>query len=29
VLSANALVALNREGVRADAIPTVQIEYVF
>lgn len=29
VLTANALVPLNREGVRADVIPTIEIEYVF
>jgi Putative MetA-pathway of phenol degradation len=29
VLSANALVPLNREGLRADVIPTVEMEYTF
>jgi hypothetical protein len=29
VLSANALVPLNREGVRPDVIPTLELEYVF
>ena len=29
VLSANALLPLNRDGLRADAIPTVEIEYAF
>jgi hypothetical protein len=29
VLSANALLPLNRQGLRADVIPTVQLEYVF
>jgi hypothetical protein len=29
VLSANALVPLNREGLRPDVIPTVEIEYTF
>ena len=29
VLSANALLPLNRDGLRADAIPTLQIEYAF
>jgi hypothetical protein len=29
VVSANALVPLNRQGLRADVIPTVEIEYAF
>jgi hypothetical protein len=29
VLSANALLPLNRDGLRADAIPTLQLEYAF
>lgn len=29
VLSANAIVPLNRDGLRADVIPTVQMEYAF
>jgi hypothetical protein len=29
VLSANALLPLNRDGLRADVIPAVQIEYAF
>ena len=29
VVSANAIVPLNRDGLRADAIPTVQLEYAF
>jgi len=28
-MSANALLPLNRDGLRADAIPTVEIEYAF
>ena len=29
VLSANALMPLNRDGLRADAIPTIEVEYAF
>jgi hypothetical protein len=29
VVSANALVPVNRDGLRADVIPTVQVEYAF
>ena len=29
VLSANALVPLNRQGLRADVIPTFEVEYAF
>jgi hypothetical protein len=29
VISANAIVPLNRDGFRADVIPTVEVEYAF